>query len=423
MNSKANNPKLRSWVEVSPDSDFPIQNLPFGIFQKAGLPPRACSAIGNYVIDLVVLAEHKFFDNLNFDTKVFENRFLNDFICLGKSVAASVRDRLSEILDTDFEEWDAHELADFFLYPMDSVQMLMPLRIGNYTDFYSSLEHATNVGIMFRGADNALMPNWKHLPIGYHGRASSIVVSGTSIRRPKGQTMPDGANEPVFGESRQLDFELEMAFVVGKETALGQAVPIADAEDYIFGLMLFNDWSARDIQKWEYQPLGPFLGKNFGSTVSPWIVTLDALEPFRTDGPAQEPQPLPYLRFGGKKNFDIRLEVFIKAANGSERVLSQSNFKYLYWNMCQQLAHHTVNGCNICVGDLYASGTISGPSPDSFGSMLELTWKGTRPITLPDGSQRKFLEDGDTVILRAWCEKDGLRIGFGEASGTILPAL
>jgi fumarylacetoacetase len=422
MNVKANNPNLKSWVEVPANSDFPIQNLPFGIFQKKGLPPRVGSAIGNFVIDLVVLAEHKFFDDLDFDKKVFDNRFLNDFIALGKPKTLAARDRLAEILDTDYEEWDAHELAEYFLYPMAEVEMLMPLQVGNYTDFYSSLEHATNVGIMFRGPENALMPNWKHMPIGYHGRASSIVASGTPIRRPKGQTMPDGAEKPVFGASKQLDIELEMAFVIGKDTALGDSVSTAVAEEYIFGLMLFNDWSARDIQKWEYQPLGPFLGKNFGSTVSPWVVVLEALEPFRVNGPAQDPEPLDYLKYSGSKNYDIQLEVILKAENGAEKVVSRSNFKYMYWSMCQQLAHHTVNGCNIRIGDLYASGTISGPTPDSFGSLLELTWKGTKPIVLPDGTERKFLLDGDTIILCGWAEKNGVKIGFGEASGQILPA-
>ncbi|HMR44911.1 MAG TPA: fumarylacetoacetase, partial [Saprospiraceae bacterium] len=308
------------------------------------------------------------------------------------------------------------------LYPMAQVNMLMPVNVGDYTDFYSSIEHATNVGIMFRGKENALMPNWKHLPVGYHGRASSIVVSGTPIHRPCGQTMPDGAESPVYGPSRQMDFELEMGFIVGKNSDLSTQISTQKAEDYIFGMVLFNDWSARDIQKWEYVPLGPFLGKNFGSTVSPWVVTLEALEPFRVQGPEQEPEVLPYLQFSGKKNYDINLEVSIQPESGAAQTISRSNFKYMYWNMCQQLAHHTVNGCNVRVGDLYASGTISGPTEDSYGSMLEIAWKGTKPVKMPDGSERKFLLDGDTVIMKGWAEKKGIRIGFGAAVGKILPA-
>jgi fumarylacetoacetase len=298
----------------------------------------------------------------------------------------------------------------------------MPVFIPNYTDFYSSKEHATNVGIMFRDPANALLPNWLHLPVGYHGRASSIVVSGTPIRRPKGQTKADDAVAPSFGPSKLLDFELEMAFVIGKSTELGESVTTEKAEEHIFGMVLFNDWSARDIQKWEYVPLGPFLGKNFGSTISPWVVTLEALEPFKVESPKQEPEVLPYLQFEGKKNYDIHLSVEIKPENGAGKIVSNSNFKYMYWNMVQQLAHHTVNGCNTKVGDLYASGTISGPTPDSYGSMLEISWQGKKPITLPDGTERKFIQDNDTVIIRGFAEKNGVRIGFGDCSGKILPA-
>jgi len=302
---------------------------------------------------------------------------------------------------------------------VDGVKMLLPVQIGDYTDFYSSREHATNVGIMFRDPANALLPNWLQLPVGYHGRASSIVVSGTDIHRPKGQTMPEGADKPVFGPTKQLDFELEMAFVIGKETAMGQTILTSDADDYIFGLMLFNDWSARDIQKWEYVPLGPFLAKNFASTVSPWIVTLEALEPFRVSGPEQEPEVLPYLKYDGNKNYDINLSIDIISESGAAKKISTSNFKYMYWNMCQQLAHHTSNGCNVRIGDLMASGTISGPTPDSFGSMLEICWKGTKPINLPDGTERKFILDGDTVVMKGWCQKEEVRIGFGECAGKV----
>lgn len=419
---RANDPKLRSWVKVPAGSDFPIQNLPFGIFKTEQLSPRIGVAIGEMVADLAVLAEHGFFDDLNIDKNVFTQAYLNDFIALGKDKTSAVRNRLSQILDQDLEEWDASQLADFFLHQQSAVQMLMPVKVGDYTDFYSSKEHATNVGSMFRDPENALLPNWLHLPVGYHGRASSIVVSGTTIHRPKGQTKADDTPKPTFGPSRLLDFELEMAFIIGKSTELGQTVSTAEAEDYIFGMVLFNDWSARDIQKWEYVPLGPFLSKSFASTISPWIVTLDALEPFRTVSPRQEPEVLPYLQFKGEKNFDIQLEVALRTDRGLEQKLCHSNFKHMYWNMSQQLAHHTVNGCNINVGDMMASGTISGPTPDSYGSMLELTWRGSKPVKLSDGSERKFVQDGDTIILRGWCEKNGVRIGFGEAAGKILPA-
>jgi fumarylacetoacetase len=296
--------------------------------------------------------------------------------------------------------------------------MQMPLIVPNYTDFYSSEQHAFNVGSMFRDPKNALLPNWKHLPVGYHGRASSIVISGTPIHRPKGQLKPNADAPPVFAPTSKLDFELEVAFVSCSETTLGKPVSVSEAADHIFGFVLFNDWSARDIQQWEYVPLGPFLAKNFGSTISPWIVTMDALEPFMTGGPEQEPAVLPYLASQGKKNFDINLEVSI-----GDTVISRSNFKNMYWNVYQQLAHHTVNGCNIQVGDLYASGTISGPEAGSYGSMLELTWNGQRPIKLNDGTARKFIEDGDEVTIKGFAEKDGVRIGFGECKGKVLPAI
>jgi fumarylacetoacetase len=422
MTIRANDPSLRSWVDVPQDSDFPIQNLPFGIIRRPGLAPRVAVAIGNHVADLQVLAEHGFFDDLELNRAVFGRDVLNDFIALGKAKTAAVRNRISQILDSDFEAWDASELAPFFLFPQSEVELLLPLRIGDYTDFYSSLEHASNVGSMFRDPQNPLLPNWRHLPVGYHGRASSIVVSGTPLHRPKGQVLPAGAETPVFSLSTRMDFELEMAFVIGQPSPLGNSIAVEDAEEYIFGLALFNDWSARDIQQWEYQPLGPFLGKNFGSTMSPWIVTMDALEPFRVAGPAQNPEVLSYLQFQGKKNYDIELEVWIQPAAGAASRVCVSNSKYLYWNMAQQLAHHTINGCNMAVGDVCASGTISGPDPQSYGSMLELSWRGTKPIQLSDGSTRTFLQDGDTVILRGWAERDGVRIGFGEASGTLLPA-
>ncbi len=421
---QANDPKLKSWVEVPKDSDFLIQNLPFGIFKTRYLTAVAGVAIGNHVLDLVYLHENGFLDGMGLPPGIFNQRYLNDFMALGKMKAREVRGRISELLRSDRDELKTNVAArEIALIPMSEVQMMMPVRVPNYTDFYSSEEHATNVGSMFRDPKNALPPNWKHLPVGYHGRPSSIVVSGTSIHRPKGQLKPVETEPPIFSPSRKLDFELEVAFLTCTETKLGQSINTKEAEDHIFGFVLFNDWSARDIQQWEYVPLGPFLGKNFGSTISPWIVTMDALEPFRVAGPEQLPHVLPYLSVEGNKNFDIRLEVLIQP-NGSEATtVCRSNFKYMYWNINQQLAHHTVNGCNIQVGDMYASGTISGPSPGSYGSMLELSWNGQRPLTMPDGTERKFIEDGDTVIIKGLAEKDGVRIGFGECKGKILPAV
>lgn len=422
--SRANNPNLKSWVEVKPGSDFPIQNLPFGIFKTNDRTARAGVAIGEYILDLAAIAESGLFNSLSFDKTVFSKCTLNDFIALGKFVTNAVRERVSDLLNAENSELrDNAELKAKALVKQSEAEMLIPVHVPNYTDFYSSKEHATNVGIMFRDPANALLPNWKHLPVGYHGRASSIVVSGTPIHRPKGQTKADDAPVPSFGPCKLLDFELEMAFITGDSTKLGESISTANADDYIFGMVLFNDWSARDIQKWEYVPLGPFLAKNFGSTMSPWIVTMEALEPFRVESPKQEPEVLPYLKFEGKKNFDINLEVEIVPENGKGKTVSRSNFKYMYWNMAQQLAHHTVNGCNICVGDVYASGTISGPTPDSYGSMLEISWQGKKPVQMPDGSERKFILDNDTVVMRGWCEKDGVRIGFGECSGKILPAI
>lgn len=422
--SKANNPQLKSWVEVKPGSDFPIQNLPFGMFRTSQSTSHTGVAIGDYILDLAAIAEAGLFDEIEFDKKDLSRTRLNWFIAGGKKVTNAVRERVSDLLNAENSELrDNAELRAKALIAQSDAILLMPVNILNYTDFYSSKEHATNVGIMFRDPANALLPNWKHLPVGYHGRASSIVVSGTPIHRPKGQTKADDALAPSFGPSRLLDFELEMAFITGKSTELGKSISTAEADDYIFGMVLFNDWSARDIQKWEYVPLGPFLGKNFGSTMSPWIVTMEALEPFRIESPAQEPDVLPYLKFEGKKNFDINLEVEIIPENGKGKTVSKSNFKYMYWNMAQQLAHHTSNGCNIQVGDLYASGTISGPTPDSYGSMLEISWQGKNPTTMPDGTERKFILDNDTVLMKGYCEKDGVRIGFGECSGKILPAL
>jgi len=421
---KANNPKLESWIEVPQESDFPIQNIPFGVVELSNGKTRCATRIGNYVIDLYALAKFGYLDNLGIeDLRVFKQNQLNDFIESGKPAWRAVRDRISYLFEKSNRliQNNLEEKSQILHHILDVTEKL-PVRVGDYTDFYSSIEHATNVGKMFRDPDNALLPNWKHIPVGYHGRSSSIVVSGTNIHRPKGQTKANDAAVPSFGPSRLFDFELEMAFITGKNTELGDSISIKDAEDYIFGMVIFNDLSARDIQKWEYVPLGPFLGKNFGSVISPWIVTLDALEPFRVEGPKQDPEVLPYLQFEGKKSFDINLEVYLQPNNGDINLICQSNHKYLYWNISQQLAHQSVNGCNIAVGDMYGSGTISGPTPDSYGSMLELSWKGTKPIKLSDGTERKFALDHDTMIMKAWSEKDGVRIGFGECVTKLLPA-
>ncbi|OWY23502.1 fumarylacetoacetase [Sphingobacteriales bacterium UPWRP_1] len=428
MTISANNPALHSWIPASKGTDFPVQNLPFGVFSDLqNRRPRPASIIGNTVIDLCALEELGYFTNLlPAGAPVFSGSTLNPFLKLGKQVWRAVRQRLSDLFNaTNTELKGNREHCEKILFPVETCLLHLPVHVGDYSDFYSSREHATNVGIMFRGADNALMPNWLHLPVGYHGRSSSIVVSGTPLHRPKGQMQFQDGQPPVFGPSRLLDFELEMAFITGKGKPLGYSIGVDEADEYIFGLMLFNDWSARDIQKWEYQPLGPFLGKNFGSSVSPWLVTLDALEPFRVAAPVQEPAVLPYLQYSGNKALDINLSVFIQPDGGTATQICQSNTKYLYWTMEQQLAHHTVNGCNINAGDMLASGTISGPMPNSFGSMLELTWRGTKPLTLSDGTERKFIADGDTVIMKGYAQypDNGLRIGFGEVSGKVLPAL
>ena len=420
---KANNPSLKSWIEVLPNSDFPIQNLPFGIFKTQSSSPRVGIAIGDQVLDLAILNKLGFLDKLKIDNSIFTNQYLNDFIALGKSTTSSVRECISNLLNENCPDLrDNKEARAKVFQSISNVQMLMPVRIGDYTDFYSSIDHATNVGTMFRDPQNALLPNWKHLPVGYHGRSSSIIISGTEFHRPKGQTKPVEAEPPVFGPCKSLDFELETAFIIGKQTKLGESVTTANAEEHIFGMVLFNDWSARDIQTWEYVPLGPFLAKNFASTVSPWVVTMEALEPFRVSGYKQEPKVLPYLEYSGDRNIDINLDVFIQPEKSEENLVSHSNYKFMYWTMEQQLAHHTVNGCNINVGDMMASGTISGPTPDSYGSMLEISWKGTKPVKMKDGTERKFINDNDTVIMRGYCQKDGVRVGFGEAKGKVLPA-
>jgi fumarylacetoacetase len=393
--------------------DFSIYNLPFGVFETEGGGPRAGIATGARIVDLAQLAAQGYFDDLNItDLSVFSQDSLNSFIELGKPYWHAVRQRVARLLESERPQITGA------LVEQKTARMLLPVEIGDYVDFYSSEEHATNVGKMFRDPANALLPNWKHLPVGYHGRSSSIILGGQDIHRPKGQL---GVDE--FGPTRQLDFELELAFIVGKTTALGTSVGTDETDDCIFGMVLLNDWSARDIQRWEYVPLGPFLGKSFATSITPWIVTLDALEPFRTPGPMQDPPVLPYLQSRGDKNFDIILEVFLQPeAEAKPMRVCRTNFRSMYWNMNQQLAHLTSNGTNLRVGDLCASGTISGPTPDSFGSMLEICWNGTRPLTFPGGEVRRFLEDGDTVTMRAYAEREGLRVGFGELTTKILPA-
>jgi len=382
-------------------------------------------AIGEAVLDLRVLADRGLLTGRNLaDGAVFREPTLNAFMALGRTAWREARSRVTELLRDDGPSMrDDSALRKAALHPMSAVEMLLPVTIGDYTDFYSSREHATNVGTMFRGPDNALQPNWLHLPVGYHGRSSSVVVSGTGVPRPMGQTKADDADAPVYGPSRLMDFELEMGFFVGSGNSLGKPIPIDEAAEHIFGMVLVNDWSARDIQKWEYVPLGPFLGKNFATSISPWVVTMDALEPFRCAGPSQDdPEPLPYLRTTDDCAYDIKLEVMLQSERAMRpETIATSNLSYLYWSLCQQLAHHTSGGCNARPGDLLASGTISGPEKHERGSMLELSWRGSEPLELSNGESRKFLADGDTVTMTGWCEANGIRIGFGEVSGTLLP--
>lgn len=410
---------LKSWLEISAHSDFSIYNLPYGVFStNQHADSRVGVALGEYIIDLWKLSP--LLEEIHFDRAVFLKAELNDFIALGKSIHTAVRQRITDIFTT--EDTEIQNIAKKTLIKQSEVTMHLPVKIGDYTDFYSSIEHATNVGKMFRDPENALLPNWKHLPVAYHGRASSIRVSGTDFHRPKGQIKPNDSDSPVFSPSKSLDFELEIGLIIGKNSEIGESVSTEQAENYIFGLVLFNDWSARDIQKWEYVPLGPFLAKNFFSSISPWVVTMEAMEPFKSEGPEQNPPVLDYLTFSGAKNYDIQLSVEISAENGESAIVSQTNFKYMYWNMAQQIAHHTVNGCNLNIGDILASGTISGSEPTSFGSMLELTWGGKNPVKLSENSERKFIQDFDTVTMRGFSQKEGIKIGFGEVSNKVLPS-
>ncbi|MAW84392.1 MAG: fumarylacetoacetase [Crocinitomicaceae bacterium] len=421
-NIKANNPSLKSWLEISRESDFPIQNLPFGIYSTKNKTKRVGVAIGDQILDLSQLLELGYLNSLSFCEHCFANEFLNRMMGHGKLEIRDLRNRISELLNVENPELSQNkEALNKVLDLQIESEMHLPVKIGDYTDFYSSEQHAFNVGSMFRDPNNALLPNWKHIPVAYHGRSSSIIPSGQDIIRPKGQQKLDDNENPIFGASKLLDFELEMGFITFDGKPLGEQITTTEADNYIFGMCLFNDWSARDIQKWEYIPLGPFLAKNFASSMSCWIVTLDALEPFRTAGPIQTPKVLPYLEYTDDKHIDIDLSVSIKLPSGEEKLVTHSNYKHMYWNMNQQLAHHSVNGCNINCGDLLASGTISGPEVGSFGSMLEISWRGTKPITMPDGSKRKFIQDGDSVIFRGSAFNKNYKIGFGELISKVLP--
>jgi fumarylacetoacetase len=421
-----------SFIKYAADCEFPIQNLPWGIFSVKDTAPRAGIAIGDKILDCKAVADADLFDGPILKAKakeVFAAPTLNAFSSLGKAAWTEARARITSLLtDAPGPLRDNQALQTSALIPMSECQMHLPFTIGDYTDFYSSREHASNVGSMFRDPKNPLLPNWLHLPVGYHGRASSVIISGTPVTRPLGQLKADNEPAPTFGACRLLDFEVEMGFFTDDANALGKPLSLKEAEDHIFGLVLLNDWSARDIQKWEYVPLGPFGAKNFASTISPWVVTLEALAPFRVPSPAQvDPLPLPYIRYDDaahdKAAFDLHLTAAIKSpAQEEDAVVCHTNFKYMYWTCAQQLVHHTVTGCNMRSGDLLGSGTISGPEPSEFGSMLELSWRGSKEVSLNGKEIRKFIKDGDEVIMRGWCQGDGYKVGFGEARGLVLPA-
>ena len=421
-NIKANDPSLKSWLVISRESDFPIQNLPFGIYSTKNKTKRVGVAIGDQILDLSSLYKLGYLNSLSFCEHCFSNEYLNRMMGHGKLEIRDLRNRISELLNVENQELSQNKEAISKVLDLQSKsEMHLPVKIGDYTDFYSSEQHAFNVGSMFRDPNNALLPNWKHIPVAYHGRSSSIIPSGKNVIRPKGQQKLDDNENPIFGASKLLDFELEMGFITFDGKPLGEHITTKEADEFIFGMCLFNDWSARDIQKWEYVPLGPFLAKNFASSMSCWIVTLDALEPFRTAGPIQKPKVLPYLEYSGNKHLDIELTVAIQTENGSKKIVSNSNYKHMYWNMNQQLAHHTVNGCNVNCGDMLASGTISGPEEGSFGSMLEISWKGTKPVKMPDGSERRFIQDGDSIIFNGRSKNKDFNIGFGELISKVLP--
>jgi len=439
MTDHTHNPDAVSWVAsaADPGTDFPIQNLPYGVFVRRGSgdAPRVGVAIGDLVLDVsACTAAGLMAGAAESSARACAQPSLNALMAMGRSEWTALRHAVFALLDADAAEEETQDRVAPFLVPRAEVEMRLPAEVGDYTDFYASVHHAANVGRMMR-PDNPLLPNYKHVPIGYHGRASSLLVSGAPVRRPSGQTMADGAEAPAFGPSRRLDYELEVGAFIGPGNRLGEPIAIEAVEDHLFGLCLVNDWSARDIQAWEYQPLGPFLAKNFATTISPWVVTMDALEPFRAapaPRPAGDPAPLPYLLGGADRRrgaIDLSLEVFVcsavmRASGLPPRRLSTSNLQDLYWTLGQLAAHHASNGCNLRPGDLLASGTVSGPSKDARGCLLELTWRGSEPIVLPTGEERRFLEDGDEVIFRGACRRPGAApIGFGECRGLVLPAL
>ncbi len=422
MPISANNTKRKSWIEVPVNSDFPIQNIPFGVFITKDDVITIGTRIGDCAIDMGALQQLNYFEGIELTDDMFMQDTLNDFISDGKKTWRLVRNRLAELFDeTNPKLRDNKEHRDIVIFNVKYIEMQLPVLIGDYTDFFSNKEHAVNVGKIYRDPENLLSPNWLHIPLAYHGRSSSIIPSGIPVHRPMGQSLPNGEKTPVFGPSRLVDFELEIAFITTDVNVMGENIPINEAEDYIFGMVILNDWSSRDIQKWEYEPLGPFLSKNFATSISPWIITMDALEPFRTKGPKQDPAPLPYLQQKGKHNFDINLEVAIQPEKSEPTIVTRTNFKNMYWSMSQQLTHHTSNGCRVNSGDMMGSGTVSGTTPDTFGSMVELTLGGKIPIKLNDGTERKFINDGDTVIMKGFCKNNGTRIGFGEVSTKLLP--
>ncbi|MFD1132766.1 fumarylacetoacetase [Psychrobacter sanguinis] len=416
---------LTSFIDVAADSDFSIHNLPYGIFSETPEGRRRVGvAIGDKVLDLAALEEAGLLKLTG--ASYFDQPTLNSFIESGRQNWSTARRTIQDLLSADNATLrDNEALKQKALFNQSAVSLHLPLHVPGYTDFYSSKEHATNVGTMFRDPNNALLPNWTELPVGYNGRASTVIVSGQDVIRPSGQLKPNPDERPIFSACRRLDFELETAFVVGKPNHIGQPISIDDAWEHIFGMVLLNDWSARDIQKWEYVPLGPFNAKTFASSISPWVVTLEALEPFKTSVPEQSPEPLAYLRESKTKNtYDINLSVELLTEKSDQpTVVCETNFKYMYWSMAQQLTHHTITGCAVQVGDLMGSGTISGPTPESYGSMLEIAWNATKPVAVGKGETRTFIEDGDTVIMKGYSEKEGVRVGFGEVRGKVLPAL
>lgn len=414
-----NSEKINSYISIPKDSDFTIHNLPYGIYSFENEDIKKIGvAIGEQILDLQFCQNLDLFSDLDFDKSVFSASNLNALMALGKPLNRKIRNRIQDILSENYTEKNL--IQEFCLVHQREVKMHLPIQIGDYTDFYSSIDHASNVGKMFRDPNNPLLPNWRHLPVAYHGRASSIFVSGTNFHRPKGQILSADGYTPIFSITKALDFELEIATIIGTYSEIGKPINTTESEDYVFGFVLFNDWSARDIQRWEYQPLGPFLGKNFFSSISPWVVTIDALEPFRVTSPEQNPPVMDYLKTYGLRNFNINLEVSIQAKNGEEIIVCKNNFKEMYWNIAQQIAHHTINGCNLNTGDLLASGTISGSSPMTYGSLLELSENGKKPFLLSDGSERTFLEDNDSVIMRGWAEKNEIRVGFGEVRNMVI---